>query len=137
MTSKNLVSRLAVDQFGFLIELLQNFLRANQLVIEYLAGDIQQLKDHLIADGVVDGGTLFARINDIPGPQAGKLLRNGGLIGANRHLQFIYAFRASSQLIEDGEAGGMRQYLEELGFEAMHRLIHIANRSYSLGYIAI
>lgn len=97
---------------------------ADELAVEDFAGDIHQLKDHGVAYGVIDRCAFFATIDEVAGAQAGKLLRNGGLVGIEKRLEFIHALFAGAQVFQDRQSRGVCQSFEELGLEDVNRLVH-------------
>lgn len=109
---------------NLLLQLLQEFLVADELTVENFPRDIHQLKDHRVAYGIVDRRAFFARINQIAIPQACELLRDGGLIGLQQRLQFIYAALTITQMIEDCQSCWMGECFEKVSFEGMDSLIH-------------
>ena len=96
----------------------------DKLTVENFPRDIHQLKDHGVADGIVDRRAFFARINQIAIAQACELLRDGGLIGLQQCLQFIHAALAVTQMIEDCQPCWMGECFEKVSFESVDRLIH-------------
>lgn len=97
---------------------------ADELAVEDFAGDIQQLKNHGVAYGVIDRCAFFAAIDEIAGAQAGELLRNGGLVGIEKSLEFIHALFAGAQVFQDRQSRGVCQSFEKLGLEDVNRLVH-------------
>lgn len=62
--------------------------------------------------------------DDLPGPQDGKMLGKIGLLEPQAFDKGARGDLPTFQLFEDGEAGGMTESLEYLGFELAKRVGH-------------
>ena len=107
-----------------LLHLLQHLHRFADLFVEISSHQSQYIEDQRVTHRIENLIAGFARYNDLPRPQNGKMLGKIGLFepqafhkGSCRDLPVL-------QLLEDGEAGGMTESLEDLGFELAKRVGH-------------
>ena len=97
-------------------EFLQQILCAHQVIVEDLAGDIEEVADERIAYGVSHAHACFPADHNVVSPQDAQLLREARLTNAQRQLQFLDALVTSHKPFKNSDAHRVRQ-----GFEK-HRL---------------
>jgi hypothetical protein len=87
---------------------------ANQMVIEYLLGYIEQLENSGIPHRVVDVQSLLAPNHNIARAQDGKLLGKSALLDLKKAAEFVDPEFSVAQGIQDGNPQWVRQGFEEL-----------------------
>jgi hypothetical protein len=103
----------------FLPELAQHRLGSSQLVVEDSTGHVEEVANERIAHRVADGRAFLAGRQDVLRAEHGQLLRHGGLVEGEQGLELLDAPVAGAEDLEDPDANGMRQGLEELGLEGL------------------
>ena len=113
----------------FALQLPQQILSADQVIIENAAGDREQVDDERIAQGVTDADAFFPAADDVCRAQDGELLRHDRLVDAKHLLQFLHAFFALAQHLENADPHRVREGSKEGRFERLQfvrqDLIHI------------
>src|SRR5690242_1337079 len=102
---------------GFAAQLLEHGLRADEMVVEDAAGDVEQVPDGSVADGVAHAGALLAGLDDVLGPQHRELLGHGGLVETEGLLELVHGPAAPDEDLEDPDADRVGESLEELRLE--------------------
>ena len=97
--------------------------------MEVGAHEIQDLDDDGVADGIEDLVAGLAGGDELLGAQDGEVLGDVGLLEAELLDQGSGGELSVSQEFEDGDAGGMGEGLEDVGFESAEGILHIKNIS--------
>jgi hypothetical protein len=104
---------------AFRPQLTQQGLGADQMVTEDAAGDIQEIAQQRVTQGIPDGRPLFAGRDDILGAQDGQMLGEGGLANLEFALEFLHALFAAAERLENPDPQRVRQGPEEFGLESL------------------
>ena len=75
---------------GFAAQLSEHGLRADEVVVEDTAGDVEQIPDGGVPHAVAHGRALLAGLHDVLGPQHRELLGHGGLVETEGLLQLVH-----------------------------------------------
>src|SRR5581483_9133698 len=86
------------------------------------AGDVQELADQRVAQGVADADAGFRARDDVVGAQDGELLGDHRLLDLEGVLQLLHGAIRTHQQFENADADRMRQGLEEGGLERLQLL---------------
>ena len=87
--------------------------------VEDAAGNLEQVADERVAQGVSDRQPLLLRRHDALVAQDGEVLRNDRLLQRERLLQLLHGAAAAHEDLEDPDPGGMREGAEEPGLERL------------------
>ena len=90
--------------------------------VEVAAQDVEQFQDDWIPKRVVNLIADLAVGDDPLGPEDGQMLGGVGLFQAELLNERSGGKFASAQGIHNGNAGGVRQRLENIGFETSERV---------------
>src|SRR5689334_20687639 len=101
------------------LQLAQHVLRAFQVPTEDLPCHVQQLADGGVAHGVAHGDAVFPGLDDVLRAQPRQVLGHDRLVELQRLLQLLDAATAVAKDLEDADAHGMAERLEELGFQGL------------------
>jgi hypothetical protein len=93
--------------------------RAGKMIVEDAAGDIEQLADERVAQGVADRQSFLLRRDDVLVAKNGQLLRNQRLVECECFLQFLHGPCSPDENLQHANSGGMRQGAKELRFEGL------------------
>ena len=88
-----------------------------------------------VTHGIQHRRAILAGLDDVLGPQHGKLLRDGGLVDSERFLELVDAPLAPDEDLEDTDPDWVREGLEEFRFEGLKlcaapQLLHMRSRLY-------
>jgi len=106
---------------------LNHGLEIYQLIVENLPGQVQkgkELRIHHPVQGVRPGA---AGLHQVPGPEDGQLLGDRRAFESQPRLQVPDRGLPLPQDLQDLDAGGVGQGFEELGLEAMNRLVQLCS----------
>src|SRR6478672_11100697 len=87
----------------------QHRLAFRQAVAQQLTRDAQQLGDQAAAHVVIRERAFLARGNQVAGTQRGEVLRDCGLVEAERVLQVLHAALARREQLQNPDARGMAE----------------------------
>src|SRR5262245_31305530 len=96
------------------LQLAEHVLGALEVPAEDLPRHVEQLAHRAIAHGVAHGQAVLARFDDILGTQPRQVLGDDRLIELQRLLKLLYAAATVAQNLENANADGMPEGLEEL-----------------------
>ena len=100
-------------------ELTQHRLAPDELVVEHATRHLEEVRHEAVTERVAHAGADLGGGHDVLGPQNGELLRDGRLIEIEDVLQVLNAPVAGGEELENPDADGMGQGLEELGLEGL------------------
>ena len=118
-------------------KLAQQVLRAGELVVEDPAGDVEQVADQRVADGVTDADAGLGSDDDLAGAEDRELLRHHRLLEPELFLQLLHGAVALDQDLEDADPDRVGEGLEEAGLEGLERADRGGRRHVVLLYIQI
>src|SRR5437660_634267 len=101
------------------LQLAQHRLRALEVAAEDAPRHVEQLADGGIPHRVVHRRAVLAGLDDTLGAEAGQVLGDDRLIEGERLLQILHAARAVAEHLEDADAGGVPERLEEVRLQAL------------------
>ena len=110
---------------GFLLELAEHREGLVQVGEEVLPQQVEHLNQHRIADGVEDLVAGFPVHQDVLGAQHREVLRQVRLLDVEQVEQLARGQLAVAERLDDGDAGGVGQRLEDLGLELPKRVLHV------------
>src|SRR5258708_5401099 len=87
------------------------------MVVEYLLGDVKQVEQLRIPDGVIHVLGVFPCGNDVPCTQDSQLLRKVALFHVQARAQVIHADFALPEFVQYSDPQRMGEGLEKLGLE--------------------
>src|SRR5260370_42619836 len=94
-------------------QLPEHGLRADKVVVEDPAGDVEQLPDCGVADGIAHNRALLAGVHDVLGPQYRELLGNRGLVDTEDFLELVHAALALDENLQDPGPDRASQSLQQ------------------------
>src|SRR5438445_526587 len=100
-----------------LAQRLQHRVAAGELRVEHLARDVEQRAHARVAYGVADRRAFLPGHDHVLGAEHGELLRDRGLIEIESGLELLHRALAATEDLEETDADGMGQRLEELRLE--------------------
>jgi hypothetical protein len=100
------------------------------MVVENLPGNVQQVKQLWISNGVVDILAVLPGGQNVAGPQHSQLLGEIALLYLQASAQIIYAYLASSEFVQDADTKRVCESFEKFGFE-------LAELTHEYSYIII
>src|SRR5262245_30108775 len=101
------------------LERAEHVLRPDELVPEDAAGDLEQVSHQRITQGVANRNPLLACRHHVVRPQHREMLGDAGLIETQKGLQFLDGAVALHQELDQPDADGMREGLEESRLERL------------------
>ena len=93
-------------------QLAEQSSRADEMIVEDPAGDVEQITDQRVAQRVSHRQSFLLRRHDVLVPQHGQLLRDDRLLQRQRVLELLHGAAAAHEDFQDPDPGGMSQVLE-------------------------
>lgn len=93
--------------------------RADQMIIEDAAGDVEQVGHEGVPERIPDRRTFLVPGDDALTAKHGELLRHDGLVERQSILQFLHSPPSLDEELYHADPRGVGQRSEELGLEAL------------------
>ena len=93
--------------------------------VEVLLQQIEHLDEHRVAEGVEDLVADLAVHDDVLRSQHREVLRQVRLLDLEQFEQLARGHLTVAQGLDDGDAGGVGERLEDLGLELPKRILHV------------
>ena len=88
------------------------------MVVEDLLCHIEELENGLVANGVVNVGSVLAASHNIPASEYGELLRQRALLHSKTRAEIVDSGFSIAKFVQHGNSKRMSKSLEEYRLEA-------------------
>src|SRR5229473_2922975 len=106
------------------LHLLKHVSHAHQVVVKDIFGHVEKTEQSRVGDGVIHIAPSFASNHDVAHSQNCKLLRNVRGFNLQNFSEFVDPLLTIPKTVQDPDADGVREGLEELGLEVGNLLWH-------------
>lgn len=118
------IDQLVTSKFMSGAALFENAYRLIYLILKISAHQIKNLKDQRVAHAVKDLTPRFTGRHNLPSPEDGQVLRHVRLFDFEPLHQIADRELTLSQFVQYGDAGRVRQRLEDFSFELAQGIRH-------------
>ncbi len=98
-------------------QLRQQVFYVDQMVVEYLLGNVQQVEQLRVPNGVVHVLTVFSGGENVAGPENGQLLGQVALLNIEARAEVIYPDLTFPEFVQYSDPQRVGKGLEELGLK--------------------
>src|SRR5713226_1930859 len=106
------------------LHLLKHVSYAHQVVVKDIFSHVKKTEQSRVGGGVIHIAPSFASNHDVAHSQNCKLLRNVRGFNLQNFAEFVDPLLTIPKTVQDPDADGVREGLEELGLEVGNRVWH-------------